>query len=124
MQETQSDDYPGLATANIALVVLFCTYVLSFVDRQILALMVGPIREAFGITDFQFSILHGAAFAIMYAMAGLPLGRRRTGLDGRLIVRLVRGCRVLCGDECDGQRGYCQRRGYTEESVSHGRCPF
>jgi MFS family permease len=101
MQETQSDDYPGLATANIALVVLFCTYVLSFVDRQILALMVGPIREAFGITDFQFSILHGAAFAIMYAIAGLPLGRladrfSRVGIiSGSVVFWSLATC--LCG---------------------------
>jgi predicted MFS family arabinose efflux permease len=33
------------------------------------------VRDAFGISDFQFSILHGAAFAIIYAIAGLPLGR-------------------------------------------------
>ena len=47
----------------------------SVVDRQILALMVGPIREQFGITDFQFSLLQGAAFALLYTFAGLPLGR-------------------------------------------------
>jgi MFS family permease len=101
MQETLSDDYPGLRAANIALAVLFCTYVLSFVDRQILALMVGPIREAFGITDFQFSILHGAAFAIMYAIAGLPLGRladrfSRIGIiSGSVVFWSVATC--LCG---------------------------
>ncbi len=70
-----SADYPTLATANYALGLLFLAYVLSFVDRQILALLVGPIRAQFGITDFQYSLLQGAAFALLYTIAGLPLGR-------------------------------------------------
>ena len=101
MQVSDSDSYPRLASANTALVLLFCTYVLSFVDRQILALMVGPIREAFRISDFQFSILHGAGFAIMYAVAGLPLGRladkfsRVRIISGSVLFWSVATC--LCG---------------------------
>jgi len=100
-QDTQIDTYPGLGAANFAVVLLFLTYVLSFVDRQILALMVGPVRDAFGITDFQFSILHGAAFAITYAIAGLPLGRladrfTRVGIvSGSVAFWSVATC--LCG---------------------------
>ena len=101
MQQMQSDDYPDLRAANIAAVLLFLTYVLSFVDRQILALMVGPIREAFDITDFQFSILHGSAFAFTYAIAGLPLGRladrftRVHIISGSIVFWSVATC--LCG---------------------------
>jgi len=73
--EQQAADYPGLGAANYALALLFLAYVLSFVDRQILALLVGPIRAQFGITDFQYSLLQGAAFALLYTVAGLPLGR-------------------------------------------------
>ena len=96
-----SDSYPRLGSANIALLLMFCTYVLSFVDRQILVLMVGPIRATFGISDFQFSILHGAAFAIIYAFAGLPLGRladkfSRVGIiSGSVLFWSLATC--LCG---------------------------
>ncbi|MEM7080003.1 MAG: MFS transporter, partial [Pseudomonadota bacterium] len=45
------------------------------IDRSILALLVGPIRADFGISDFEFSLIQGAAFSILYAVAGLPLGR-------------------------------------------------
>lgn len=68
-------EYPSLGAANYALILLFLAYVLSFIDRQILSLLVGPIREQFGITDFQYSLLQGAAFALLYTFAGLPLGR-------------------------------------------------
>ena len=67
--------YPSLSAANYGVVLLFVVYVLSFLDRHILSLLVGPIREQFGITDFQYSLLAGAAFAVPYSFSGLPLGR-------------------------------------------------
>lgn len=80
------DDYPGLGAACYALTLLFIAYIFSFVDRQILSLLVGPIREDFGITDFEFSLLQGAAFAIIYTFAGLPLGRLADRYSRRLII--------------------------------------
>ena len=79
-------DYPGTGAATYALGLLFVAYVLSFLDRQILAMLVGPIREEFGITDFQFSLLQGAAFAVLYTFAGLPLGRLADRYSRRTIV--------------------------------------
>jgi predicted MFS family arabinose efflux permease len=49
--------------------------VLSYTDRQILALLVDPLRADLGISDTQLSILQGAAFAVLYSCVGLPLGR-------------------------------------------------
>ena len=69
---TSTDDYPGIGSASYCLALLFVAYIFSFIDRQILALLVGPIRADFGITDFQYSLLQGAAFALLYTFAGLP----------------------------------------------------
>ncbi|ROS01814.1 putative MFS family arabinose efflux permease [Sinobacterium caligoides] len=66
--------YPASNMANKTLALLFVAYVLSFIDRQILSVLIGPIREAFSISDFQFSLLHGFAFAIFYTVLGLPIG--------------------------------------------------
>jgi MFS family permease len=60
--------YPWYATG-----VLMSAYVLSYLDRQILYLMVAPIRRDLHITDFQFSLLTGAAFGIFYTLMGLPI---------------------------------------------------
>lgn len=49
--------------------------VLSYTDRQILALLVAPIQGELHISDTELSILQGAAFAVLYAFIGLPLGR-------------------------------------------------
>ena len=56
-------------------VVLLCmvAYIFSFIDRQILALMIEPIKADLHITDTQFSLLHGLAFSLFYAFMGLPL---------------------------------------------------
>ena len=55
--------------------VLMLAYTLSFIDRQILSLMVGPIRADLGISDTGFSLLSGFAFALFYTLMGIPLGR-------------------------------------------------
>lgn len=48
-------------------------YIFSFVDRQILALMIEPIKADLQITDTQFSLLHGLAFSLFYAFMGMPI---------------------------------------------------
>ena len=54
--------------------VLHLMYVLAYLDRNVLALMVEPIKSGLDITDVQFSIVHGFAFGIFYALFGLPMG--------------------------------------------------
>lgn len=56
-------------------ILLLAANSLSFVDRMLLTLLVGPIRAELGISDTAISLLHGLAFASFYALAGLPLGR-------------------------------------------------
>jgi len=53
---------------------LTVAYVVSFVDRYILSLLVDPIKADLGLTDFQMGLLLGPAFGIFYATMGLPLG--------------------------------------------------
>ena len=56
------------------LFVLFVLYVNSFVDRLVLTMLVAPIKADLGLSDVQVSIILGPAFAIFYAIFGLPLG--------------------------------------------------
>lgn len=53
---------------------LMLAYAFAFLDRQILNLMVGPIERSLHISDSQFALLTGGAFAIFYTVMGLPLG--------------------------------------------------
>ncbi|SAK45698.1 major facilitator transporter [Caballeronia arationis] len=56
-------------------VVLICmlAYIFSFIDRQVLALMIEPIKRDLHLTDTQFSLLHGFAFSLFYAVMGMPI---------------------------------------------------
>jgi MFS family permease len=53
--------------------VLMACYALAFVDRQILSLLVDPIKADLGINDTQFGLLQGLAFALFYTFVGLFL---------------------------------------------------
>jgi len=55
--------------------VLTVCYTFSFADRQILSLLVGPIKHDLSLSDTQIGLLQGLAFASLYAILGFPLGR-------------------------------------------------
>ena len=65
--------WPSPARAWWAVAVLTFAYVVSFVDRTILSLLVAPIRADLGLADTEISLLHGFAFAIFYTTLGVPM---------------------------------------------------
>jgi MFS family permease len=54
---------------------LFAVYVLNFVDRQILTILMEPIRKEFHFSDTQLGLLGGLAFAVLYSTLGIPIAR-------------------------------------------------
>ncbi|ERI52621.1 MFS transporter [Pseudomonas sp. AOB-7] len=70
-----NNGYPSSARAWVTVAILMVAYVLSFVDRQILNLLVEPIRRDLLINDTQMSLLMGLSFALFYTICGIPLGR-------------------------------------------------
>jgi len=58
-----------------ALIVLTATYTFSFIDRQIINLLVDPIRTDLSLSDSQVSFLQGLAFVLPYVILSIPLGR-------------------------------------------------
>ncbi|MDW8260535.1 MAG: MFS transporter, partial [Gammaproteobacteria bacterium] len=46
------------------MIVLMVAYIFSYIDRQILSMLVGPIKADLGLSDTQVSLLHGLAFAV------------------------------------------------------------
>ena len=76
MQKTDhNNQYPSPKLAWMTLIVLSLTYMVSFMDRQILVLLIDPIKSDLQISDTQVSLLTGLAFAIVYALASIPMGR-------------------------------------------------
>lgn len=60
---------------NFVLGVLVVSYVFSFIDRQLMTILLEPIKNEFGASDTAMGFLSGFAFALFYAVLGLPVAR-------------------------------------------------
>lgn len=78
--------YPPARQAWAMVGLLMIANVFSFVDRQIISLLVDPIRRDMGVSDVQVSLLIGPAFAVFFCIMALPLGRM---VDSRNRIRLA-----------------------------------
>ena len=58
---------------NYALGVLLLGYIVNFVDRSILAILLEPIKIELALSDTQLGLLGGLAFALFYATLGIPI---------------------------------------------------
>ncbi len=77
----QGDFYPWYVV-----VVLTFAFTVAFIDRQILSLLVQPIRRDLGISDTQISLLAGFAFAVFYSVLGVPIARLADRRSRRAII--------------------------------------
>ncbi|MFG1391659.1 spinster family MFS transporter [Xanthobacter agilis] len=74
------------------LVLLVLVYACSFLDRIVIAVLARPIKADLGLSDFQVGLLGGLSFALVYTVAGLPLGRLAERTHR---VRLIAVCIVI-----------------------------
>ena len=71
-----------------AVIILLLAYILSFVDRIIMSLLVIPIQSDLGISDTQMGLLMGLAFAIFYVAIGIPIAKLSDEKSRRIIVSI------------------------------------
>ena len=72
--DADGDDTAGRYSWYV-LGVLFVVYLSNHIDRQILSILIEPIKAEFGASDTMMGFLTGPAFALFFALAGLPLAR-------------------------------------------------
>jgi len=87
-------------------VVLMVCYTLSFVDRQILSLLVGPIKADLQISDTKMGLLAGLAFAVFYTLMGVPFGRAADTRKRRNVIALGLAVWSFMTAACAGARSY------------------
>jgi len=88
--------------------VLILASTLSFVDRQVITLLVQPIRADLDISDTQISLLMGAAFAIFYVTMGVPIARLSDSRSRKIIISAGIFLWSLATIFCGLARGYGQ----------------
>ena len=74
-QPVTTSQWPSTKLGWYAAILLTIGYAYSFIDRQIINLLVEPIRADLEISDTQISFLQGFAFAITYVFMSIPIGR-------------------------------------------------
>jgi len=81
--------YPPLRVAHAALILMVAAFFLSLLDRQILSLLVQPIKADLQLSDFEFSLLQGLAFVVLYSVAGLFLGALADRVSRRNLIMVA-----------------------------------
>ena len=85
-----ADKVPAASWYALALLVL--TVFFAYMDRIALSILVQPIKADLGLTDGQFGLLSGIAFAALYSTLGIPLARLA---DRGIRVKLIAACLVV-----------------------------
>ena len=80
---------PSRAYRRWVLGVLTAVYVSNYLDRQILSILLEPIKHAFSLSDTQLGFLSGISFAIFYATLGIPIAFRADRGNRRSIITLA-----------------------------------
>ncbi len=75
---------PGRAWYMVGALTVF--YIFSFIDRQVIAFLIGPMKRDMALTDTQVGLIQGFGFAILYTFLGLPIGRLADRISRRSIV--------------------------------------
>lgn len=75
VQKATDDPMFGRGYRATLLVLILLVSAFAYVDRVIVQTLAEPIKKDLGLTDFQFGLLGGLAFAILYSTLGLPIAR-------------------------------------------------
>lgn len=86
--------------------VMAVAYVLSYMDRAVMGLLVEPIKASLGLSDTQMSLLLGFAFSVFYALGGLPLGYLADRVTRKHIIVLGIAFWSLMTASCAGARSF------------------
>ncbi|HKR39892.1 MAG TPA: MFS transporter, partial [Paraburkholderia sp.] len=58
-----------------ALLLFLIVSVVNLIDRQMMGVVLEPVKKEFGVSDLAMGLLTGVAFALVYCVFALPLGR-------------------------------------------------
>lgn len=100
--------YPKEGYAWYVVAILMIVYIFSFVDRQILSLLVEPIKADLNVTDEAMGYLYGMFFAVFYTLFGIPLGRMADSRSRRGLIAIGLFVWSLMSAACGVARNFVQ----------------
>jgi len=78
-------------TRRYVLTILVIAYTFNFIDRQILGILVEPIRLELGVSDTAMGLLTGLGFALFYTLMGIPIARYADRANRRNLIAAAVG---------------------------------
>jgi MFS family permease len=103
---TAATDTPAAAPvrarpyAYVVLGVLLIVYILNYLDRQLVSILVEPIRKELGFTDTQLGLITGLVFAAFYSICGVPVAWMADRMNRVRIVAVACGLWSLFTGAC------------------------
>ncbi len=85
---TLSTNVPPIGYARFLLWLLSLVYVLNFVDRQLLSILMPAIKPRLQLSDTALGLLSGPAFAIVYTVLGIPFARLADRVTRRGVIAI------------------------------------
>jgi MFS family permease len=106
--QSATEKKPSLKYAWYVVALLTLANISSFLDRQILALLVAPIKRDMHLSDTQVSLLMGLSFAMFYTIFGIIIGRLADRTNRRNIIMGGIAVWSLLTSLCAGVKNYSQ----------------
>jgi len=89
----QAGDAAGPASCGVrpiyVVTLFFICFAFSYLDRQVVSILVQPIKQSLALTDTQIGLLQGLSFTMCYATAGVFVARL---VDRANRVKLIAAC--------------------------------
>ena len=105
-------DAPPAAPAKLpfsthwTLLLLLLVYTMSFTDRQIIGILLQPIKQEFQVSDTAMGLLSGLAFSLFYSVLGVPFARYADRANRRNFVAWCCGAWSVMTGLCGLAGGY------------------
>src|SRR4051812_48635651 len=80
---------PSAAQGNYILFVLTLVGTLNLLDRQILTILIEPVRKELSLSDTQIGLLVGFAFIVVYVTVGIPVSRLADAWSRRKVIAIA-----------------------------------
>jgi len=101
-----SQPWPPRRDASYSLFCMTVVVMFTVLDRSVMALLIDPIRQDFGITDTQAALLIGAAFSLPYGIAGIAVARLADFSNRRNLVAASLAVWSACTIACGAAQGF------------------
>ncbi|NML87666.1 MFS transporter [Sphingobium sp. TB-6] len=100
--------YPHGGMVWYTMGILSAGWVMAYLDRYIISVLIEPMRQSLSLSDTQLSLVQGMAFALFFVVAGIPIGRLVDRTNRRNVLLFGISCWSLATIACGLSENFWQ----------------